>query len=332
MHYLVFVWLLILSGSVSGCASLVKDHDREAPQPLYVDPTFDGAADPSIVRDEANQRWLMFYTNRRANIEGLNGVSWVHGTPIGIAASGNGRDWTYLQDASFSMPVDVPTLWAPEVFIHNGTFHMYLTLVPGIFNDWQHPRAIGHFTSADLLHWEYQSTLSLNSKKVIDADIIALPGGGFRLFYNDEPDGKSIYYADSDNLYDWVDKGKAALPSRGEGPVVFNWQGEYWMIVDAWRGLAVYRSADLIHWQQQAGYLLAERGVGKDDAMIGQHPDVVVKDNRAYLFYFTHPGLVDGKPDTSDHALRRSVIQITELQLLNNQLITDRNKPVYIDW
>ncbi|MDC8831248.1 hypothetical protein [Alteromonas gilva] len=328
MHYLVIVWLLILSS----CTSLVTEQGVAAPQPLYVDPTFDGAADASIIRDEANQRWLMFYTNRRANLEGLNGVAWVHGTPIGIAASDNGRDWAYLQDASFSMPVDVPTLWAPEVFIHNGTFHMYLTLVPGIFNDWQHPRAIGHFTSADLLHWEYQSTLSLNSEKVIDADVITLPDGGFRLFYNDEPDGKSIYYADSDNLYDWVDKGKAALPSRGEGPVVFNWHGEYWMIVDAWRGLAVYRSPDLIHWQQQNGYLLAEPGEGKDDTKIGQHPDVVVKDNRAYLFYFTHPGRVDGKPVSSNHALRRSVIQITELQLLNNQLITDRNKPVYIDW
>tara|TARA_Y100000766_G_scaffold79525_1_gene67619 strand:+ start:804 stop:1799 length:996 start_codon:yes stop_codon:yes gene_type:complete len=328
MHYLIVLCLFILCG----CSSSTPDKADIAPQPLYVDPIYDGAADPSIVHDKANQRWLMFYTNRRANNNELEGVTWVHGTPVGIAASSDGRNWRYLQDASFSMPLDVPTLWAPEVFVHNNTFHMYLTLVPGIFNDWQHPRSIGHFTSSDLLHWEYQSILSLNSSKVIDADVIAVPGGGFRLFYNDEPDGKSIYYADSNNLYDWVDRGKAALASRGEGPVVFNWQNQYWMIVDAWRGLAVYHSVDLNTWQQQEGYLLAEPGLGRDDANIGQHPEVVFINDRAYLFYFTHPGQLDGKPDNSRHAARRSVIQVTELQLQNNKLVTDRNKPVSIDW
>src|SRR3954471_13132640 len=42
-----------------------------APKPLFRDPVVDGAADPSIVYDRAEQKWLMFYTNRRANVPGL---------------------------------------------------------------------------------------------------------------------------------------------------------------------------------------------------------------------------------------------------------------------
>ena len=32
----------------------------------------------------------MLYTNRRANVPGLRGVAWVHGTRIGIAESEDG--------------------------------------------------------------------------------------------------------------------------------------------------------------------------------------------------------------------------------------------------
>ncbi|MCP5012783.1 MAG: family 43 glycosylhydrolase [Aestuariibacter sp.] len=316
-----------------GCDSANKDASTAvAPQPLYQDPVYDGAADPSIVWDKQGRRWLMFYTNRRANVAGLQGVEWVHGTPISIATSKNGREWDYLQDAQFNGSGVTETLWAPDVFVHNDQYHMYLTMVPGIFDNWSHPRTIAHFTSADLLSWTYQSTLKLNTEKVIDADVIAKPNGGFRLFYNDEPDGKSIYFADSEDLYDWQDKGKAALSSRGEGPVVFYWQGWYWMVVDAWRGLSVYRSADLDSWQQQSGYLLSEPGKGEQDGVIGQHPDVVVQDGRAFLFYFTHPGNIPANEGTDDASTRRSVIQVTELEFDGQWLQTDRDQPVTIDW
>ena len=60
-----------------------------APKPLFRDPVFDGAADPTIVYSRAERKWLMFYTNRRANVPGLTAVTWVHGTPIGIAGTTN---------------------------------------------------------------------------------------------------------------------------------------------------------------------------------------------------------------------------------------------------
>jgi hypothetical protein len=40
----------------------------------------------------------------------------------------------------------------------------------------------------------------LASDRVIDACILQLPGGGWRLWYNNERDHKSIYFADSPDL------------------------------------------------------------------------------------------------------------------------------------
>ncbi len=52
---------------------------------------------------------------------------------------------------------------------------MYLTYVPGIFTDWNHPRTIVHLSSINLIDWEYESTLELVNEKVIDASVFKLP-------------------------------------------------------------------------------------------------------------------------------------------------------------
>ena len=61
-----------------------------APVPLFHDPIHDGAADPVVVWNRARKTWWMFYTNRRADLDDPNGVTWVHGTHIGIAESADG--------------------------------------------------------------------------------------------------------------------------------------------------------------------------------------------------------------------------------------------------
>lgn len=63
---------------------------KVADKPLFRDPVHDGAADPVLVYNRDRGSWFMFYTNRRANVEGLSGVTWVHGTEIGIAESTDG--------------------------------------------------------------------------------------------------------------------------------------------------------------------------------------------------------------------------------------------------
>ena len=64
------------------------------PSPLYKDPIYDGAADPMVIRKEADGKYYMFYTQRRANQQ-VDGVSYCYGSMIGVAESVNGRDWHY---------------------------------------------------------------------------------------------------------------------------------------------------------------------------------------------------------------------------------------------
>ncbi len=312
-----------------------------APKPLYRDPKFDGAADPVVVWNPGERSWLMFYTNRRANVPGLSGVAWVHGTPIGLAESRDGGvTWQPAGEASIrGLPAEIggaePTYWAPDVITApDGTHHMFLTIVPGVFENWQHPRRIVHLTSSNLRDWQYRSALALASDRVIDAGVCPLPGGGWRLWYNNERDRKSIYYADSPDLATWTDRGKAAGVGErpGEGPYVFRWKGSYWMLVDLWKGLGVYRSDDLLNWTAQADNLLGVPGKGADDGVNGGHPGVVVNGDRAYVFYFTHPGRAgtikpEDKPATE---MRRSSIQVVELHYADGKLSCDRDAPTYI--
>ncbi len=230
-------------------------------------------------------------------------------------------------------PAGVPTEADRPLYrdpVHDGTYHLYLTHVPGVFADWNHPRSIVHLTSDDLRRWEKQSTLKLNSKSVIDGAVLRLPDGRWRMFYNDEPDKKAVRMADSDDLFTWCDVGKAYDGPASEGPVAFAFEGRFWLIVDEWKGLGVYRSDDAETWTRQDGpNLLVEPGTGPDDGVRGSHPDVVVSDGRAYLFYFTHPEKTPGRT-FDDPAVRRSSIHVTELRLDGDRLACDRDSPTWI--
>lgn len=331
--------LLLLAGAIPVAA--VEHAGTIAAKPLFRDPVYDGAADPVVVWNPQKKCWWMFYTNRRANVAGLSGVAWVHGTPIGIAESADGgATWTAAGTAEITLPAELggatPTCWAPDVRTSpDGVHHMFLTTVPGIFEDWQHPRTIVHLTSTDLRKWNFAAALTLGSDRVIDACVCAVPAGGWRMWYNNERDHKSIYYADSPDLKTWTDQGKAdGVGDRpGEGPFVFQWKGHSWMLVDLWKGLGVYRSDDLLHWTAQLGDLLGTPGTGPDDKVNGGHPGVVVSGDRAYLFYFTHPGrsgtISPQDKDTTE--LRRSSIQVVELTEKDGILSGDRDAPTYIN-
>ncbi|MDE8587221.1 hypothetical protein [Arthrobacter sp. NQ4] len=103
----------------------------------------------------------------------------------------------------------------------------------------------------------------------------------------------------------WKREG-VAIPGRPhEGPKVFRLGGSYWMIVDEWRGQAVYRSEDATgHWVRQehrGGLILTAPESVDGRPVVGRHADVVplaerapgeTSDGgaqRALLVYFTHP-------------------------------------------
>jgi hypothetical protein len=83
------------------------------------------------------------------------------------------------------------------------------------------------------------------------------------------------------------------------------------MIVDVWKGMEIYSSDDLLNWKKQPTRILEEPGTGKDDQFIGGHCDVVVNNNRAYVYYFTHPGRRKDNPAArNSFDDKRSVIQV----------------------
>ena len=316
-----------------GCAQKQQSTETEAKlasKPLFRDQIYDGAADPVVIYNNEEERWFMFYTNRRANLEHTDGVDWVHGTPIGIAESTDGgATWTYRCDAKINYGADDYSFWAPDVICHNNIYHMFLTVVPGTFSNWSHPREIVHLTSDNLIDWNLDSQIPLASNHVIDAGLIQAKDGTWYMFYNNEQDSKSIYLATSPDLYKWEDKGKIIGDKAGEGPKVFYWKDRYFMIVDVWDGQNVYSSTDMKEWVAQPDRILQTPGKGEDDGTNGLHADVLVNDRKAYIFYFTHPGRASDKGDS--YGTRRSSIQVVELECSNGKIMCDRDKPVYIN-
>src|SRR4029079_2366455 len=257
------------------------DRGHVAAKPLYRDPLFDGAADPVVIYSGSHGRWYMFYTNRRAKAEGTPAAEWVHGTHIGMAESlDSGATWRYAGEADIELPPEFggasTTLWAPDVVRDGlGLYHMFLTVVPGVFRDWNHPRRIVHLSSKGLRHWHDARALPLATERAIDASVVKLPACGGRLYYNNETDDKAIWFANSPDLESWTDRGQIIHDQAGEGPKAFAWRGKSWLIIDVWSGLAVYRSEDGESWTRQEGKLLEAPGRGADDQAAGPHARVV---------------------------------------------------------
>jgi GH43 family beta-xylosidase len=324
-------FLAAMIAVVSSELCLAQPGGKVAPKPLFRDPVHDGAADPVVIWNRVENKWLMFYTNRRANVPNLAGVSWVHGTRIGMAESTDGgATWKYAGTAAIAYGKPDYSYWAPEIVEYDGVYHMYLSVVSGTFKDWNADRQIVHLTSKDLRRWDAQSALDLGSDRVIDATVIEKPGGGFRMWYKNERarDG-SVYYADSTVLNTWSTKGNAIPGVSGEGPKVFRWKDRYWMMVDVWDGIAVFSSSDCLRWTRQPDNLLKQPGVHPTDRSKGGHVDVVVSGDRAYMFYFVHQRGPDAAGKDAEWQ-RHTVIQVVELTFENGRIACDRNAPARI--
>lgn len=225
------------------------------PAPLFRDPIYDGAADPTIIYNHLEKSWWILYTNRRAN-QKLPGKAFMHGTDIGIAESKDGgKTWLYRGTIDLQYGRGRNTFWAPEVIFCEGEYHMYVSFVPGVPQDWNWERYILYYKSKNLWDWEFVKKIDLSSNKVIDACVFQMPDGTFRMWYKDEANNSYIYVAESKNLKDWNVLGPALTDRPQEGPNVFFWKGKYWMITDPWCGLGVYFSEDANIWYRQENIL-----------------------------------------------------------------------------
>ncbi|HEY6799508.1 MAG TPA: hypothetical protein VI121_02615, partial [Agromyces sp.] len=211
-------------------------------------------------------------------------------------------------------------------------YRMYLTVIDGIPDRWEgHPRRIVEYASDDLEHWRVVGDIPLSSDRVIDACVAHCPDGLWRLWYKDEADDSTTWAAASADLQSWRVEGRVIAGRPHEGPNVFELGGWWWMLVDEWRGMGVYRSADAVHWMRQGGpddVILGEPGRRSGDETFGRHGDVVVDATgaAATLYYFTHPhwnGTELGSSDAAD--ARRSAIFAAPLSVVHGILVCDRD-------
>ncbi|KND23338.1 glycoside hydrolase family protein [Streptomyces acidiscabies] len=296
------------------------------PAPLFRDPVHDGAADPTAIWNRETEEWWLVYTNRRTAAPGP-GTAWVHGTDLGVAVSADaGRTWTYRGTLpGLDTEWGRNTFWAPEIIWHDGRYHLYVSYIRGVPDSWAAPASIRHYTSPDLLTWTHHGPLDLDSERVIDACVHPLPDGGWRMWFKDETRGSATCAADSPDLYEWKPTGVVLDHRPHEGPNVFTLGGAHWMLVDEWRGQGVFRSGDLTTWEYQ-GLVLDTPGHRVDDGNIAHHADVVVQDDTAYVFYFTHPGRPPGiTDDDGTHRTRRSSLQVATATVVDGVLHCDRS-------
>lgn len=313
-------------------------HPRDPAIPLYRDPIYDGATDPTVVIDDSGT-WWMLYTQRRAvHPDPGVGVAWVHGSRVGVACSDDGIAWTYvgtlepspdgLELTPGAPPQEVDrTHWAPELIRVGDEWRMYLTEIDGVPDRWEgHSRRIVEYRSDDLHRFRRRGPLELGSDRVIDA-AVARAGDHWRMWFKDEAADSVTRTAVSDDLESWTLDGIAIGGRPHEGPFVFPLGGWYWMIVDEWRGMAVYRSDDAVHWHRQGGpddVILGE----SDDAtgvQVGRHGMVVARGDAGLLYYFTHPAWNGVEiADADDVESRRSAVFRAEVFVSSGVLVCVR--------
>lgn len=307
-----------------------EERKVQAPAPLFRDPIYDCPTDPVVIWNKEEKLWYLFYTQRRAADVNI-GVSYVHGTKIGVATSTDGGKWLY-RGALEGLDIEKGhnTFWAPEIIYGKGEYHMYVSYITGIPTDWDYPRKLLHYTSPDLWSWIYAGEIPLQSDRVIDACIYETAPSLYKMWYKDEEHGSRTYAAISTDLYQWKVVGEEVSDCPQEGPNVFEFQGIKWMISDYWHGLAVYRSEDFIHWERCKD-ILTESGSRSMDVGLGHHADILVCGNRAYIFYFCHPYASENQTaeeNISENDRNKAVIQVAELIMEENHLICNRNQSV----
>ena len=68
--------------------------EKGFPAPLFRDPIFDGASDPTVIWNKKEACYYMFYTQRRSTSVQV-GFSSIHGSKIGVAVSEDKKSWLY---------------------------------------------------------------------------------------------------------------------------------------------------------------------------------------------------------------------------------------------
>ena len=347
--YIVFVSLFVAS-------STVKAQMHTVPAPIFIDPNYGGPCDPEIVWNEYDQMWYIYYTARRPKLDN----TWLR-TPIGVAVTKDLLNWEFKGYCKFDgiggTKDASSTYWAPAIISANDTLHMFVTWKPDTVptkGAWGGQGWIIHYKtplSDPVNGWQKVGCLHEDNLNTIDATVYRKDGLYHVWFKGKEIGAKKneLYYLASHDLQEWKKLGfsesdvfnaKATGSSFEEAPFIFRWQNKYWLITDPHDGFFVYNSDDAESWKFQ-GTILKEGGTRNLDNSMARHGSVAVKDGRAFIFYHVEPwrrydleklkGV--GRKRIFDQPLknRESVLQMAELELINEELICNRNKLIVLE-
>jgi hypothetical protein len=313
----------------------------EVKAPLFIDPNYHGSCDPEIVFNEADKHYYIYYTSRRSLIES-NFVA----TPIGVVKSKDLKNWAfegYCKFDGIGGQKDQPsTFWAPAIIARKGELHMFVTWKPDTTTakgPWGGPSKIVHYKTSlnnPLNGWKKVSDMHSENFNSLDATVYE-KDGVFHVWYKGKLKTEKqnhLFHLESTDLEHWKDSGisnsdvfnpEITKESFEEAPYIFKWQGKFWLITDTHKGLMVYESIDSKNWKYQ-GIILKEGGTRSMDNSIARHCSVLVKDNRAFIFYHVEPWRDYGSPiPKQPTSNRRAVLQMAELKVENGKIVCDRN-------
>ena len=339
-------WICFITMSLLMVFSLYAQ--KTASIPLYIDSNYHGSCDPEIIWNENDQCWYIYYTSRRSHLEN-NFLK----TPIGVIKSKDLISWSfegYCQFDGVGGDKDASeTFWAPAIISFKDTMHMFVTWKPDTVTTlgaWGGPGKIVHYKTSlnDPVHgWEKVTDMHSNDFDALDATVY-LKGQTFHVWYKAKKIGSKkneLYHKISQDLFTWEDKGFSESDvfnkevtgfSFEEAPYMFKWKESYWLITDPHDGLIVYKSNDAEDWDFQK-VILKEGSKREMDNSMARHASVAVIKDRAFIFYHVEPwrNYEKGNPIYKQPLKnRRSVLQMAELEIIDGELICNRNKAVEI--
>ncbi|KPL15702.1 MAG: hypothetical protein AMS26_06910 [Bacteroides sp. SM23_62] len=362
----IHIWILTLLAWI--CIPSAAQQTNTVNAPLFVDPNYQGSCDPEIIYNDFDSTWYIYYTGRRTLVQNTwlrtpigvasskDFVNWIFEGYCQFDGMGGQKDAeaTYWAPAMISnqeklhMFLTYQTDTSPDTgpWGSSGSIVHYETSLSEPLNGWKKIGDVNNSLenldrSIRKDEWERARILANSLElKALDATVFKHSGlFHIRYMYYDLDGRLSFAHKVSSDLSHWEDRKFASSGdayneeatglSYEEAPYIFRWKGKNWLITDPHLGLYVYKSDDISHWDFQ-GVVLKEAGNRPYDNSRGRHCSVAVLGDRAFIFYHVEYNRQYDGPSIYNQSFenRKSVIQMAELELVDGQLVCNRDKEI----
>ncbi|MEO1012085.1 MAG: family 43 glycosylhydrolase [Bacteroidota bacterium] len=337
---------ILFATTIMGCA---QRQGNTIPKPIFIDPNYQGSCDPEIVYNRSDELYYIYYTARRSGKRNT-----FLQTPIGVASSQDLANWKFEGYCRFDGQHDDKdadaTFWAPAIIATKDSLHMFATFKPDTLTTkgaWGGKGSIVHYATSlnnPVNGWQKMQVMHADTLSTLDASTYWVDDTAHLWFMAKNAMYKTQEYTlihrttkDFDAwetikqpLGDVYNKSVTGIGYE-EAPYIFLWKGSYWLMTDPHNGFAIYKSEDATYWKFQ-GYILKEPGTGKMDVARARHGSVLIKNDRAFLFYHVEYNRdYEGEPIFKQSLEnRKSALQMAELKLVKGKLVCDRDKDIVL--